>query len=275
MNGVIATALLSLVGACFGAIAGSFLNVVIHRVPRLIDSHDGPVSVRQYVAGLSWPGSHCAQCSHPLQWRDNIPLLSYLLLRGHCRFCGESYGRRYLLVEMLAAVAFAYCLATLGLTAKAFLAALFLAALIALTIIDIEEQLLPDIVLAPLFALGLAFQAIYGSGIAAAATGAAAGYASLWLIREAYRLYSGSEGMGYGDVKFAGALGAWLGISVMPALFAVAFVSGLAVSVPLLLIGRVGRQAAIPFGPFLAFAGGILFLVPSAARLLASYFAAY
>ena len=190
MNGLIATAFLSLVGACFGAIAGSFLNVVIHRVPRLIDSHDGPVSVSQYVAGLSWPGSHCAQCSHPLSWRDNIPVLSYLLLRGHCRFCGESYGRRYLIVEILAALAFAYCLATLGLTAKAFLAALFLAALIALTIIDIEDQLLPDIVLAPLFALGLAFQAIYGSGIAGAAIGAAAGYASLWLIREGYRLYS-------------------------------------------------------------------------------------
>ena len=273
MNGLLATTFLSLVGACFGAIAGSFLNVVIHRVPRLIDSHDGDVSVSQYLAGLSWPGSHCTQCGHHIAWHDNIPVLSYVLLRGRCRFCGESYGRRYLVVEMLAALAFAYCLATLGMTAKAFLASWFLAALIALTIIDLEEQLLPDIVLAPLFCLGVIFQTLYGTGIATASTGAAAGFASLWLIREGYRLYSGIEGMGYGDVKFAGALGAWLGITALPAMFAIAFVSGLAISVPLLLIGRIGRQVAVPFGPFLALGGGTLFLLPNLAQLLAALFA--
>ena len=275
MNGLLATAVLSLIGACFGAVAGSFLNVVIHRVPRLIDSHDGDVSVGQYLAGLSWPGSHCAQCSHPLHWRDNVPVLSYLLLRGRCRFCRENYGARYLIVEILTAFVFACCLATLGLTAKAFLAAIFLAGLVALSIIDIEEQLLPDIVLAPLFCLGLAFHGVYGSGVLGATLGAGGGYAALWLIREGYRLYAGIEGMGFGDVKFAGVLGAWLGINALPAMFAIAFASGVAITLPLLLRSHAGRHVAVPFGPFLAFSGACLFVMPNLAQLLAGFFAAF
>src|SRR4051812_20310709 len=150
MNGLLSTPILFVIGACFGAVAGSFLNVVVHRIPRLIDAHDGEVSVLQYLTGLAWPASHCPHCSHTLAWRDNVPVFSYLLLRGQCRFCHKSYGRRYLIVELLAALAFAYCVATLGLTTKAFLSAYLLTGLVALAIIDIEEQLLPDIVLAPL-----------------------------------------------------------------------------------------------------------------------------
>ena len=273
MNGLIATAVLSLIGACLGSVAGSFLNVVIHRVPRLIDAHDGEVSIRDYVAGLAFPASHCQQCSHPIAWRDNVPILSYLALRGRCRCCSKPYGPRYLVVELLAALAFAYCVATFGLTPRAFLAAILLAGLVTLTIIDINEQLLPDIVLAPLFVLGLVFQSLYGSGIAEAALGAGAAYGALWLIRESYRLYAGVEGMGYGDVKFAGVLGAWLSAGALPMLFAIAFASGVAVTVPLLLTGRIGKQATIPFGPFLAFGGACLFVMPSAARLLAGLFA--
>jgi leader peptidase (prepilin peptidase)/N-methyltransferase len=179
MNGLLSTAFLSFVGACFGAVAGSFLNVVIHRVPRLIDAQDGNVSAWQYLSALAWPASHCVQCSHPLAWRDNIPIFSYAALRGRCRFCRETYGPRYLIVEVLAALSFAYCLATLGLTGKAFLAAMFLAGLVALTVIDIEEQLLPDVVLGPLFCLGLAFQGLYGNGIADAVLGAGAGFGAL------------------------------------------------------------------------------------------------
>jgi leader peptidase (prepilin peptidase)/N-methyltransferase len=273
MNGLLSTAVLSLVGACFGAVTGSFLNVVVHRVPRLIEAHDGDVSVGQYIAGLAWPASHCPQCSHPLAWRDNFPVLSYLALRGRCRFCRQSYGPRYLIVELLTALAFAYCAARFGLTGQAFLAAMLLAGLVTLTIIDIEEQLLPDIVLAPLFCLGIAFQGLYGSGIADAALGAGAAYGALWLIRESYRLYSGVEGMGYGDVKFAGVLGAWLSAGALPMMFAIAFASGVAVTLPLMLTGRIGRQVAIPFGPFLAFGGACLFLMPSAAPILAGLFA--
>src|SRR5579871_4556302 len=263
MNGLVSTAILAAIGACCGAVAGSFLNVVVHRVPRLIEAHDGNVSIGEYIAGLAWPASHCPECSHPLAWRDNVPVLSYLALHGRCRFCRQSYGQRYLVIELLVALAFAYCVATFGLTTKAFLAAYLLAGLVALAIIDIEEQLLPNIVLAPLFGLGLAFQDLYGSGLASAALGAGAGYGALWLIREGYRLYAGVEGMGYGDVKFAGVLGAWLGAGALPLMFAIAFASGVAFSLPLILTGRIGRRAAIPFGPFLAFGGVCLFVMPS------------
>jgi leader peptidase (prepilin peptidase)/N-methyltransferase len=275
MNGILSTATLSIIGACFGAIAGSFLNVVVHRVPRLIDAHDGNVSLREYIAGLAWPASHCPECSHPLAWRDNVPVLSYLALRGRCRFCHQSYGQRYLIIELLVALAFGYCVAIFGLTTKAFLAAYLLAGLVALVIIDIEEQLLPDIVLAPLFGLGFAFQDLYGGGLASAAFGAGAGYGALWLIREGYRLYAGVEGMGYGDVKFAGVLGAWLGASALPMMFAIAFASGVAFSLPLILTGRIKRQAAIPFGPFLAFSGACLFVMPSVASFFAGLFAVH
>jgi leader peptidase (prepilin peptidase)/N-methyltransferase len=273
MNGLLPAASLSLIGACFGAVAGSFLNVVVYRVPRLIEMHDGNVSIREYIAGLAWPASHCPHCSHTLAWRDNVPVVSYLALGGRCRFCRQSYGQRYLIIELLAALAFAYCVATLGLTTKAFLAAYLLAGLVALTVIDIEQQLLPDIVLAPLFGLGLAFQYLYGGGVASAALGAGLGYGALWLVRESYRLYAGVEGMGYGDVKFAGVLGAWLGAGALPMMFAIAFASGVAVTLPLLIAGRIGRQVVIPFGPFLAFAGACLFVMPNAAPFLAGFFA--
>jgi prepilin signal peptidase PulO-like enzyme (type II secretory pathway) len=192
MNGLASTAFLSLIGACFGAIAGSFLSVVVYRVPRLIEAHDGDVSLGQYLHGLAWPGSHCPHCSHPLAWRDNVPILSYVVLGGRCRFCRESYGPRYLIVELLAALVFAYCVATLGLTTKAFLAAYLLAGLVALAIIDIEQQA-PSRhhTRAAFFASGLLFRVCTGSGVAEAALGAGAGYGALWLIRESYRLYAG------------------------------------------------------------------------------------
>jgi leader peptidase (prepilin peptidase)/N-methyltransferase len=261
------------VGACFGAIVGSFFNVVIHRVPRLIDSHDGPVSVAKYVSGLSWPPSHCPGCDHHLEWRDNIPILSYFALGGRCRFCLQPYGLRYLVVEIAVAAAFAYCIATLGLSPKGFLGALFLGGLIALTAVDIEEQLLPDALLVPLLCLGLVFQGLYGGGIADALLGAAAGYSVLWLIGESYRIYSGVDGMGYGDVKFAGVIGAWLGIAAMPVVFAIAFTSGVALTLPFALSGRIAGRAAIPFGPFLAFGGLCAFAMPGLASAVMRLFA--
>ena len=138
MNGLVPVLLTSFLGACLGAVAGSFLNVVIHRVPRLIDAGDGRVSVATYVSGLAWPPSHCPSCGHQLKLRDNVPVLSYLALGGRCRFCRASFGARYLIVELLAATAFAYCTWMFGLTPKAFLGATFIAALVALSVIDIE-----------------------------------------------------------------------------------------------------------------------------------------
>ena len=270
MNGLVPVLLTSFLGACLGAVAGSFLNVVIHRVPRLIDAGDGRVSVTTYVSGLAWPPSHCPGCGHHLKLRDNVPILSYLALGGRCRFCRASFGARYLIVELLAATAFAYCTWMFGLTPKAFLGATFIAALVALSVIDIEEQLLPDAVLAPLFCLGLAFHSLYAGGLIDSALGAAAGYAVLWLIRESYRLYAGSEGMGYGDVKLAAVIGVWVGIDTIPAVLFVAFAAGVALMVPLTLLGRVGKGVPVPFGPFLAFGGLCGFLVPKLGAIGAS-----
>jgi len=271
MNGL-APAFLSLLGVCFGAVAGSFLNVVIHRLPRLIESGDERVTFARCVSGLAWPPSHCPRCEHRLRACDNIPILSYAMLRGRCRFCDQRYGLRYLAVEALAAVVFAACLIVFGLTVKAFVAASFIAGLVALCIIDIQEQLLPDALVAPLFCLGLAFHALYSGGLADAAMGAAAGYGVLWLIRQAYRLYAGIEGMGCGDLKLAAALGAWLGLAAMPAMLFIAFASGVALMAPMALCGRVEEHAPVPFGPFLALGGLCVFVLPKLANLTASLF---
>jgi leader peptidase (prepilin peptidase)/N-methyltransferase len=271
MNGLVSV-FSSFLGACLGAVAGSFLNVVIHRLPHLIDAGDGRVSLATYISGLAWPPSHCPSCGHHLKLRDNIPILSYVVLRGRCRFCRASYGARYLVVELLAAAAFAYCTFMFGLTPKAFLGAIFITGLVALSVIDIEEQLLPDAVLAPLFCLGLAFHLVYAGGITNAALGAATGYAVLWLIRESYRLYAGTEGMGYGDVKLAAAIGVWVGIEAIPVVLFIAFAGGVALMLPLTLLGRVGKGAPVPFGPFLAFGGLCAFLVPNLGAMGASVF---
>jgi leader peptidase (prepilin peptidase)/N-methyltransferase len=267
---------LSFAGAACGAVTGSFLNVAIHRLPRLIDAADAAdrhISVSGYICALSWPPSHCAACGHRLLWRDNIPILSYIALRGRCRACHEPYGIRYLAVEVLAALAFGYCAIAFGLTAEALLSGLFLAVLVALSIIDFEEQLLPDALLAPLFLLGLLFHGFYGGGLLSALMGAAAGFGVLWLIRASYRLYAGVEGMGYGDVKLAGALGAWLGVTAVPAVLGLGFAAGVAVMLPFALIGKAGRRIAIPFGPFLAFAGACVFLIPGLAGAALRLFA--
>jgi leader peptidase (prepilin peptidase)/N-methyltransferase len=253
------------VGACFGAVAGSFLNVVIHRIPRLIDAGEGGVTLGRYVSGLAWPPSHCPCCEHRLDLRDNIPILSYAVLRGRCRFCHERYGMRYLAVEALAAIVFGACFVVFGATAEAFLSASIIAGLAALCIIDMEEQLLPDALLAPLFCMGLSFHALYSGGLADAVMGAAAGYGVLWLIRQAYRLYAGIEGMGGGDLKLAAALGAWLGLAAMPAMLFIAFAAGVALTLPMALSGRVEGRTPVPFGPFLVLGGLCVFVLPGLA----------
>jgi leader peptidase (prepilin peptidase)/N-methyltransferase len=184
------------------------------------------------------------------------------MLHGRCRFCRTSYGVHYLIVELLTAAAFAYCAFVFGLTPKAFLGATTIAGLIALCVIDIEEQLLPDAILVPLFCLGFAFHALYAGGVIDAALGAIAGYAALWLIRTSYRCYSGIEGMGYGDVKLAAVLGAWLGMEAIPVVLFIAFAGGVTLMLPLTLLGRIDKGAPIPFGPFLALGGLCGFLVP-------------
>ena len=263
MNGLASVLLSSFLGGCLGAVAGSFLNVVIHRVPRLIEAGGERISLTAYVSGLAWPASHCPSCERHLNRRDNIPILSYVMLHGRCRFCRTSYGAHYLMVELFTAAAFAYCAFMFGLTPKAFLGATTIAGLIALCVIDIEEQLLPDAILAPLFCLSFAYHVLYAGGTFDAALGAVMGYGVLWLIRVSYQYYRGTEGLGYGDVKLAAAIGAWVGMEAIPVVLFIAFAAGVMAMLPLALLGRIGKGAPIPFGPFLAFGGLCGFLVPN------------
>jgi leader peptidase (prepilin peptidase)/N-methyltransferase len=246
---------LALTGAVAGAILGSFLNVVIHRTPLLIDRGAQRISPFAFLRGLSWPASHCPHCAHAIGWRDNIPVLSYLMLRGRCRHCRAAFGWRYAVVEALSAATVAYCAASYPTIPIALFAAIFALGLIALAFIDIEEQLLPNLLVYPLLVLGLLFNMLYADAAVASVTGATVAFASLWCVRTAYRWYSGIDGMGFGDLKLAATIGAWLGLHAVPAVLFLAFASGVVVTAPLVISARLSQKSAVPFGPFLAASG--------------------
>lgn len=262
------TAVLLGFAALAGLAFGSFLNVLIARTPRLIDSADGGGPV-QVLRGLAWPPSQCGHCHTPISWRDNIPAASWLILRGRCRACGAAYGARYLLVELLGAAIAVYAAAMFGPTGQAVLVALFGMGVLALVMIDLEEQLLPDVIVAPLLLLGLVYQAAYGAGLVDGLLGAALGFAALWAIRAGWKLYSGQEGMGLGDVKLAAMLGAWTGLAAIPAALFIAFATGAVVSITLIAAKRMTRQTPAPFGPFLAAGALAVLAVPQLPDILA------
>ena len=259
-------------GAIAGAIVGSFLTVVIQRLPKLIDAADGNLSAIGFLKGISSPPSHCPCCGHRIAWRDNIPIAAYMLRGGRCRSCGVPYGIRYLIVEIATAAVFASYAIAYGLTARGILGAIFAAGLIALTVIDIEEQLLPDVLLLPLFGLGLLFQGAFGNGIGDALLGAGTGAGALWLIRRLYQSYRNVEGLGLGDVKFAGVIGVWIGLSALPMALFIAFAAGTLVMLPAAAMGRVGTQTAVPFGPFLALGGFCVTVLPNLQGFAAALF---
>ena len=260
-------------GALAGLIAGSFLNVVIFRLPRILERHDYRPSGLAVLRGLSWPASHCPHCRCAVHWRDNIPLLSYLLLKGRCRSCKQEFGVRYLAVEILSAIAGAWCAVAYGPGLAALLAGIFILGLIALIFIDVAEQLLPDVLVFPLLVLGLLFNQFYGVGAMNSLLGAFCAFAALWLVRTLYQLYSGIEGLGYGDLKLAAALGSWLGFAAVPGLLFIAFAGGVVFMAPLLLSGRIDRKTAVPFGPFLAVSGIGLLALPALAEIPFVFFA--
>jgi leader peptidase (prepilin peptidase)/N-methyltransferase len=232
----------ALAALAYGLVVGSFLNVCVHRLPR----------------GLSLvrPRSHCPACSAPVRWYDNIPLLSYLLLRGRCRSCQARISLQYPLIELLTAVLFvlAYRRAGLSLT---LLADLFLlCALITLAFIDLHHQILPNRITYPGTALGLLFAAILpGRSFWAALFGAAVGFAVLFLFAEVYFRLRGVEGMGMGDAKMMALLGAFLGWQGAALALLIASLAGTAVGLGLLAARRGSLQSALPFGTFLAFGG--------------------
>lgn len=263
---------LYLVLALLGLVVGSFLNVVILRLPRMLqqawthdcralleleDSHDDP----RETLSLAFPGSHCPSCAAPIQPWHNIPVLSWLLLRGRCASCRAPIGLRYPAVELLTAVA----TVTVGVLvpfSAALLAYLLLTwSLIALAGIDIDTQLLPDDITLPLLWAGLAFNMVTDIvPLQDAVIGAMAGYLLLWTIYWVFRLLTGKEGMGFGDFKLLAALGAWLGWQSLPLVILLSSAVGAVLGVLILGLSGRGRSHPLPFGPYLAAAGWITLL---------------
>jgi leader peptidase (prepilin peptidase)/N-methyltransferase len=256
----------------FGLLIGSFLNVVILRLPAQMewqwrrDSREilelpEPDGAPTAPAGLAMDRSRCPHCGHQLAAWDNIPLLSFLVLRGRCRHCRVPISWQYPAVELLTGIAFAVCVWHFGPDLKALLAMVFSAYLIALSGIDLRTTLLPDQMTYPLLWLGLLLSTItVFVDPVLALLGAAVGYLSLWSVYWVFKLLTGKEGMGRGDFKLLAALGAWCGIKgVLPIVLISAVLGALIGSAWLLLRGR-DRATPIPFGPYLALAGWLQLL---------------
>jgi len=256
-----------------GLAVGSFLNVVIHRLPRMMQAQwraqcaelEGrePPPVERY--NLLVPRSQCPACNKPLRAIDNIPVVSYLVLRGKCAFCGARISRRYPIVEALTAVLSALVAWRLGWGAAGVLALVLLWTLIALTFIDADTTLLPDDLTLPLLWLGLIAN-LWDTfaPLPEAVIGAVAGYLILWAIYWLYKLATGKEGMGYGDFKLLAALGAWLGWKMLLPIILLSSIVGAIVGIVLIVLARRGRDIPLPFGPYLAAAGFIVLLYGNA-----------
>jgi leader peptidase (prepilin peptidase)/N-methyltransferase len=258
----------------FGLMAGSFLNVVIHRLPLMMrrdwrkqceeELGTGPSELPEGRFNLVVPRSRCPSCGHGIRAHENIPVLSWLLLRGRCSGCGSRISARYPAVEALTGVMFAVTAWMLPWPAPALAGIGLTGALIALAFIDIDEQLLPDNITLPLLWAGLLYNLIAGGqgfvSVEDAVLGAAFGYLSLWLVFHGFRLATGKEGMGYGDFKLLAALGAWLGWQMLPLVILLSAVVGALIGIAMILIAGRDRQIPIPFGPYLAAAGWIALL---------------
>ena len=250
--------------AVLGLVVGSFLNVVIHRLPRMMEREwrrqcaelEGRAAADDARYDLWWPPSSCPHCGHRLGILENIPLLSFFWLRGRCRACGAPIGVRYPLVEGLTALLSAFTAWHFGFGWPGGLALLLVWGLIALTFIDLDTQLLPDDLTLPLLWLGvLANVGGLFTDLSSSVIGAAAGYLSLWSVYWLFKLVTGREGMGHGDFKLLAALGAWLGWQKLPAILFLSSLAGAAVGITLIIAARQGRHTPIPFGPYLAGGG--------------------
>jgi leader peptidase (prepilin peptidase) / N-methyltransferase len=253
-----------------GLIVGSFLNVVILRLPRMMEaawehecaelSEETTDTARDRPARLSLahPPSTCPHCGHRIRVHENIPVLSYLFLRGRCSACGSGIGLRYPLVELGTAILTLTVVHQFGLGAQTAPALLLTWALIALAVIDFDTHLLPDSITLPMVWLGLILSLFpVFTDSRSAIIGAVAGYLSLWAVFHLFRLATGKEGMGYGDFKLLALFGAWLGWQYLPQIILISALTGALLGVALILSGRHKRDAPMPFGPFLAAAGWI------------------
>ena len=254
-----------------GLVVGSFLNVVILRLParlmhswrqqsrELLELESEPDSPQP--PGLVWEASHCPKCKHKLGVLENIPLLSWVVLRGRCRHCSAPISIQYPVVELLTGVCSAAIVWKFGFTTQAGAGLLLTWALVALSGIDLRTQLLPDQMTLPLLWAGLLLSLVpVFVGTESAITGAAIGYMSLWSVYWLFKLATGKEGMGYGDFKLLGALGAWMGPWALLPIVLMSSLFGAIVGSIFLLVRGHDRSTPIPFGPFIAISGWIWFL---------------
>jgi len=262
-----------IVAAILGLLVGSFLNVVIHRLPLMMEAEwrqqcadlaGESDAAPQPAINLITPRSRCPHCGHVITALENIPVLSYLALKGACSACGKAIGSRYPLVEALTGVLTALVAWHFGWGWQAVAGGVLTWALIALSMIDLDHQLLPDSITLPFLWLGLALSLYGTTGLFTDAhssiIGALAGYLSLWLVYQIFKRLTGKEGMGYGDFKLLALFGAWLGWQVLPAVILLSSLVGAAVGISLIVVRGRDRNLPIPFGPYLAAAGWIALL---------------
>lgn len=248
-----------------GLLIGSFLNVVIYRLPKMLEQQwaaeyaefaGGPVQA-ETTFNLMLPRSHCQKCGHQIRWYENIPVLSYLFLRGKCSACQTPISVRYPLIELLTGALFVFCIWRWGFTPTGLAWCGFSAALLTLSLIDWDTTLLPDDITLPLLWAGLLLSALKLTPVPlhSAIWGAAAGYLSLWIIYWAFKLITGKEGMGYGDFKLFAALGAWFGWQALVPIILMASIFGAVVGLALKFSSQLREGGYVPFGPFLGIAG--------------------
>ncbi len=272
-------ALFTAVVFALGLVIGSFLNVVIHRLPLMMEiewrdqcaelgKQPPAENLPEGRFNLIIPQSHCPSCGQPIRYWQNIPVISYLSLRGRCANCRASISARYPAVELLTALLVAACAWRFGVGWEAVMAVVLTFGLVPITFIDAETQLIPDAIVLPLMWLGLGmslFHPVAGSETLFIAprdaiVGAMAGYLSLWSVYQLFKLVTGKEGMGYGDFKLLAALGAWLGWQQLPSIILMSALVGAVVGLSLMAFRKHDRSVPIPFGPYLAAAGWITML---------------
>lgn len=256
----------ALLGA-LGLMVGSFLNVVIHRLPKMMELRwAAECAELQDTAGksdaaapynLMVPRSACPHCGHQIRWFENVPVISYVALGGKCAGCKTSISARYPAVELVTGTLFAWCGWTWGLGWESLAWSGFAASLVALTCIDWDTTLLPDDITLPLLWAGLCTSALGFTGVPLPDSlwGAAGGYLSLWLVYWGFKLATGKEGMGYGDFKLFAALGAWFGWQALVPIILMASVLGAVVGIGIKVFSQLREGGYVPFGPFLALAG--------------------
>ena len=259
-------------GGILGLLIGSFLNVVIYRLPKMMErqwaqeiraaqaelpQEDAVSAPEQERFNLMVPRSRCPSCGHMVQWYENIPVLSYLFLRGRCSACKARISVRYPLIEMATGALFFLCIQRWGMTPTGFVWCGFSAALVALAFIDWDTTLLPDDITLPLLWAGLLASALQWIEVPlyASVLGAAAGYLSLWLVYWGFKLATGKEGMGYGDFKLFAALGAWFGWQALIPIILMSSVIGAVIGIGMKVFSSLREGGYIPFGPFLVGAG--------------------